>query len=308
MKREQCVNFVRSTALSLYVTASAFASSYEWINSPAARSWERITGSTIDLSTEAPVLEGNVLRIISTDSGIAKSEFIVLITDSVPIARFSDSISTTWGSPIAATEAYSISSGCVFVDGNPAYFAFVQLDTAARLSDSTGNLISVSATLSIPVIPFANDKEAEQFIADVRDAADGGAQGNGGLFCHDPTWLGNNDVECCGYLSAYQSNIEGCRRDWWKHIFGCVAVGAGGGWGFFQWCVKTCIAVPPPGTAGCAKGCLIASSVIGLEAAIVCALAANEAYEGCIARERAAYILNLTNNGCELRDPEGGTR
>lgn len=308
MKREQCVNFVRSTALSLYVTASAFASSYEWINSPAARSWERITGATIDLSTEAPVLESNVLRLVRTDNGSISGEFIVLITDSVPLFRSSDSIPTTWGSPIAATEAYSISSGCVFVDGNPAYFAFVQLDAAARLSDFAGNPISASATLSIPVIPFSDSKEAEQFMADVRDAADGSAQDDGGLFCHDPTWLGRNGTECCGYLSAYQSNIEGCRRDWWKHMWGCVAVGAGGGWTFFQWCAKTCIAVPPPANAGCVKGCLVASSVIGLEAAVVCALAANDAYGGCVARERAAYILNLTNNGCELRDPEGGSR
>lgn len=303
MKRKECINVVRSIVLSLCTAGTASASS-GWSESPAARSWERITRTTIDLSTEAPVLEGGILRVTDTRNGRVSGESVVLVIDSVPLFRFSDGIPTAWGAVIDATDMYAISSSCVVVDGEPSYFAFLHMRSEASVRGAQGVSLSASTELAIPVIPFRDGKAAEEFISSVRDAADGG----GGLFCHDPTWLGNNDVECCGYLSAYQSNIEGCRRDWWKHIFGCVAVGAGGGWGFFQWCAKSCIPVPPPGNAGCVKGCLIASSVIGLEAAIVCILAANDAYEGCVARERAAYILNLTNNGCELRDPDGGDR
>lgn len=304
MKREQCVNVVRCVCLSLSMAAAAHASG--WSESPAARSWQRVTGTTIDLATQSPVLEGSTLRVIHTQSGRVEGEFVVLTTDSVRAIRFTDSIPAEWGGTIHASEEYAIASGCVIANGEPSYFAFLHLRSEARIDDGSGRLLSSSATLAIPVIPFSDGKEADEFIATVRDAAEGG--GSGGIFCHDPTWLGRNGTECCGYLSAYQSNVEGCRRDWWKHLWGCVAVGGGGGWAFFQWCAKSCIPVPPPGNAACVKGCLIASSVIGLEAAIVCVLAANDAYEGCVARERAAYILNLTNNGCELRYPEGGDR
>ncbi len=300
MKREELAGIV----LSLAFTAAASASPQEWGDSPAARSWQRITGTTINLATEAPVLDGNVLRVIDTLSGEINGEFVVLIADSVSIVRSSNAVPATWGSVIALSESYSISSGCVLADGEPHYFAFVHLDADASLDDGAGNSMSPSVSLAVPVISFPSSRSADDFIAQVRAAADGSADGSGGILCHDPTWLGNNGTECCGYLSAYQSNVEGCRRDWWKHFWGCLAVGSGGGWAFFQWCAKSCVAVPPPANAGCVKGCIIASSVIGLEAAAVCVLAANEAYEGCVARERAAYILNLTNNGCELRTPE----
>jgi hypothetical protein len=304
MNRKEGISVVQCIVLSMCMAPAAHASG--WSESPAARSWQRATGTTIDLATQSPVLEGGTLRLVNTQSGSVEGEFVVLITESVRALRFSDSIHATWGATIHASDEYEIASGCVIHDGEPSYFAFLQLRSEARIEGEDGHSVSASSSLSIPVIPFHDGKEAESFIATVRDAANGSSTDSGGIFCHDPTWLGRNGTECCGYLSAYQSNIEGCRRDWWKHMWGCLAVGAGGGWTFFQWCAKTCIPVPPPGNAGCVKGCLIASSVIGLEAAVVCVLAANDAYEGCLARERAAYILNLTNNGCELRDPEGG--
>lgn len=303
MSSKKGINVIQSIVLSLSVATAASAS--EWIDSPVARAWQRVTGSVINIPQDLPVLDGNILRIIDTSSGNVRNEFVVVMTNSVPLESFQYSIDTTWGHPIHAEEHYSISSGFVVVNGEPEYFAFMQADYLASTRDAQGTQLSPSATIAVPILSFDDSKRADAFIASADTASDGAANG-GGILCHDPTWLGRNGVECCGYLSSYQSNVEGCRRDWWKHLFGCVGVATGGGWAFFQWCVKTCIVVPPPGNAGCAKACLIASSAIGIEGAIVCILAANEVYEGCVARERGAYILNLTNNLCELREPSEG--
>lgn len=276
-----------------------------WSGSPAARSWERATGTSIDLATEAPILDGNILRIIDRESGRVNAEFVAFVTASVPIDGMRERLDTSWGADIEIREMYSLTSGFVVVDGEAHHFAFMQVETGAETSDDSGNPLAPSVTLAMPVIPFDDSKDADEFMADVLTAANGEG-GSGGIYCSDPTWRGRDGVECCGFLAAYRSNVEGCRRDWWKHLWGCVAIGAGGGFTFFQWCVKTCVVVPPPANAGCAKACLLSSGLIGLEAALVCVLAANDAYEGCIAREQAAYILNLTNSGCELRIPEEG--
>lgn len=284
---------------------ASVASASDWSGSPAARAWERATGTTIDLRTEAPILDGNMLRIIDRNSGEVGAEFVAFVTNSIPIDGVRGNLDIS-GFDVGVSEQYSLTSGFIVVGGEPAYFAFMQVEAGASLDGTDG--FSTTVTLAMPVLAFDNPKDQDEFMGDVLTAANGGTDGSGGIFCHDPTWIGSSGEECCGYLAAYLDNIEGCRRDWWKHLWGCVAVGAGGGWTFAQWCLKTCIPVPPPGNAACAKGCLIASGVIGLEAAIVCVLAANDAYEGCLARERAAYILNLTNHGCELRLPEGNDR
>lgn len=284
-----------------------------WSGSPAARAWERATGTTIDLATEAPIIseDGTTMQVIDTaNGGTVIGEWVYMESRSIPINGSAGTLSTPWGTPMRVRERYTLSSGFIVTNGEQSHFAFLRMDTDAELTDVSGNRLNPSVALNIPIMAFPSASAAEGFMSGIEQVASG-SEGDGGLFCFDPKWVGNGNIQCCGYLVALQSEIAACRSEWWMRLWGCIAAGGGAGWVWFEWCIKSCMppcaAVPPPGNAGCAAGCakacLVTGGVVGAGGAILCVLASNEAYDACVSRALNAYFTNLTNNGCAIRVP-----
>ena len=287
----------------------------EWNGSPAARAWERVTGRQIDLDTEAPIIsdDGTTMQVIDTaNGGTVLGEWVYMETRSIPINGSTGRLSAPWGAPIRIRERYTLSSGFIVTNGEQAHFAFLRMDTDAELTDLSGNPMNPSVTINIPIMAFTSASAADGFMSDIEEISNGNpADGKGGIFCMDPKWVGNNNIQCCGFLMALQSDIGACRSEWWMRLWGCIAAGGGAGWVWFEWCIKNCIAgcvaVPPPGNAacaaGCAKGCLITGGLVGAGGAMLCVLASNEAYDACVSRAFSTYFTSLTSNGCAIRIP-----
>ncbi len=134
--------------------------------------------------------------------------------------------------------------------------------------------------------------EAEDKVDEMREAQDFDPDSPTPM-CVDPSWIGNNGVECCAFYAMLQWSLKSCMYHHLAAITACL-IGLGGGIaGCFATCVKTL--VPSTFTV---KGCLIGCSMLGLAAFVVCLIGAAALRAACIADAHAQYIRDLQENGC----------
>lgn len=279
-----------------------------WNESDISRSWEKETGMIFHADHQALVVDGATMRVVEINTNKILGEWVFVETASLPIFTNAVEDKTDWGTPLQYQEDYILTTGFIVVNERQSHFAFLRTNVSTSFHHQE-DLVEANASINIPIIAFDSAGAADLFISTASSANDGDS--GGGIFCSDPDWLGRNGEECCGYLAALQLRLDACNHDWWNRLFICVSGGAVGGFAWFKYCIGTCGPfcaalgpAAPPCLATCAKGCLLTAGVVGAEAAIVCVLASNSAYDACVDRELAEYYTTLADHGCELRSPE----
>jgi len=280
--------------------ASTVASASDWGDSGVGRAWNRATGYKLDTQSEAILVEQNILTV-TTPSGDVQAEFVWFPSTTIPLMGSFDEDVTDYGNAISLRQQFSLTDGVVVINGVQSRWLFLALDQRVTTVDPKGHFVEVSVATALPIRAFSTQVESEEFMAGLEFAASGG-EGDGGIFCHDPTWVGRNGEECCGFLAAYQAGINSCYSRYWLILSGCLGVGGTAGGTWFWNCSKGCvtafvIAVP------CMKACLISSALITVGSALVCIGGAEFAFEECCQARLDEYLRDLTNSGCALRKP-----
>lgn len=290
----------KGIAVCVVAFASTVASASDWGDSGVGRAWNRATGYKLDTKSEVIAVDGNILTV-TTPSGDVQAEFVWFPVTTISLTGSVDEDVTDFGKVISLRQEFSLTDGVVVIGGEQSRWLFLSHDQSVTTVDGKGNPVQVSASTVLPIRAFSTKVEAEEFMSGLEFAASG-AKGDGGIFCHDPTWVGSDGEECCGFLAAYQAGINSCYSRYWLILSGCLGVGGGAGGTWWWNCSKGCvsafvIAVP------CLKACLLSSALITVGSALVCIGGAEFAFEECCQARLDEYLRDLTNSGCELRKP-----
>lgn len=189
----------------------------------------------------------------------------------------------------------------VVIGGVQSRWLFLSNDQSVTTIDGAGNPVQVSVSTVLPIRAFSTKVEVEECMTGLEFAASG-SKGDGGIFCQDPTWIGRNGEQCCGFLAAYQAGINSCYAQYWLLVSGCLGFGGTAGGTWFWNCSKACVSALII-SAPCMKACLISSALITVGSALVCIGGAEAAFEQCCQARLDQYLRDLTNSGCELRKP-----
>jgi hypothetical protein len=276
----------------------------EYDNSKVNAVWGTVTGRAIDTDTEILKVDGNVLTLSNPKKrlDIASYVWVPSVTHHVGTQSVTDT--TEWGKTLNYSVGITVTSGAVVTNGRPHPFVFIGYSTRYNTVDANGNPMQGASDLVVPWVATDTIKEADEFVAAVEAAGEGGDTGGGGIECHDPTWIGNNGQECCGYLAALQGRLGACLDSWYTRMWlGCLPSGVVGGFATFKYCISTCAVLPAPANASCAAACVGIGGLVGLDAFIVCMMANEHEYDGCLKRETAQYYTDLANSGCAIRKP-----
>ena len=290
----------KGIAVCVVAFASTVASASDWGDSPVGRAWNRATGYKLDLKSEAITVDGNMLSV-TTPSGDVHAEFVWFPLTTVPVTGSVDDDVTDHGKAISLRQQFWLTDGVVVIGGVQSRWLFISHDQSVTTVDAAGTPVQVSASTVLPIREFRTKEDADEFMAGLESAASG-AKGDGGIFCHDPTWVGRNGEECCGFLAAYQAGINSCYSRYWLILSGCLGVGGTAGGTWFWNCSKACVSALVV-SAPCMKACLISSALITVGSALVCIGGAEFAFEECCQARLDEYLRDLTNSGCELRKP-----
>jgi len=292
-------NLIASVAV-MATTLSANADG--WSESKVSQEWANASGDIYyperELITIVPqeiASPSSIMRVIDVIGGQAKveTEYLWFTIDEIPLAASQYTFLSEWGKDVDCSVKSSLMAGFIVRNGHRDNFLVAKIESQASGVDAQGNHYSIPLHYVLPIRGFDNTEQANAFMAELHISVEN--EGNSGISCFDPDWVGDNGQPCCNYLLAYSLARKGCMYAWWGQITNCIPIAIGAGVGAFVLCIQACQSPEP-----CYKLCAIGGGIVSAGSAILCLLNAEANYNSCIANARSQYFTNLANAGCGL--------
>jgi hypothetical protein len=271
-----------------------------WSDSAVAAAWESATGVPFAPSLQVLALGGEpdgsptLLEQVNPETGEGFSLGYFIVDDSL-LAAVQD-VADESGAVHGVAE---VVIGRFFGGDLPARsFAGFRLNLTATSQVGTG----VSQSGFLPIVAFPSAERADAYIAGLRAASDGTEDGNGGLGCINPNWIGSDGTQCCMLKAAYDADLRSCTAAYYARLVACMAAAIGIGAtvanSCLNYCVPICIATLGAGCAPCLKACLLLTLASSLGSLALCELGNQYWLESCEESAKSDHIDRLADHGC----------
>ena len=242
-------------------------------------------------------MHGNTVEVVAPD-GTTLNHSVMVVHETTPFTVKEVWKDTNeWGYPISVSQENTVIIGYLpdaAANAHDPWIVAVVASVTARGTDEKGGQFITQNDAVVPVGDFADIEDALKFIEPVRDPNWGvtAENGEGGIVCMNPSWVGNNGEQCCQFVTDMYADQNDCLDRLWGKIRSCLGssiLKAGGG---ALLCLKVCKAPP------CIKLCLIGAIGYGLYDLWGCLSEAWDKYQICLRQVYNFWRTMFSTSGC----------